>query len=84
MVGKRLPSGLASRTGFFRFHTYRLLPFVIPLNVGNSLFSRASDMVSYQVRVLTLEPFTFRARIHIHDCSMPPVPKEFCAKLHDR
>jgi integrase len=46
MVCDRLPCGLASHIGLFRFHADGFLPFVIALNVGDALLSNepaASD-----------------------------------------
>jgi hypothetical protein len=47
MVCDRLPCGLASLTCLFRFYAYGLLSFIIPLKVGNLLFSRKPYMLGY-------------------------------------
>ena len=47
MVSQGLSRGLASLTCSFRFHAYGFLPFVIPLNVGNTLFSRKPYVFGY-------------------------------------
>ena len=47
MICHGLPCGLSSLMCLVRFDAYRFLPFVIPLDVGNTLLSRKPYVFGY-------------------------------------